>query len=1446
MSYIIQLRRGIASEWTTDNPVLRQGEPGFELFTGKFKIGDGIQHWNDLPYFLAEDLIVDIITTAIADIVLAAGVTINDLSTTSTTETYSVSKIKSLNDAQNIVIAGKALESHQHTLDDITNASDKAEDSAVVKLTGAQSISGVKTFISSPVIPNNSFSIAKITGLQVELDAKTVIADGSATNATTTTYSANKINLAIATAVANLIGTAPSVLDTLGEISDALNDDASAVATLVTALAGKQPLDSDLTTISGLTATTDSFLQAKAGAWAARTIAQVKTDLGLTGTNSGDQSSIVGITGTKSQFNAAVTDGDIVYVGDITSFTDEAAQDAVGAMVVDTDTIDLTYTDATPAFKGDVRTQLSITSDASGIKLSGDSATPGNSKLYGTDASGVKGWHAQPAGVGVTDGDKGDITVSGSGTVWSIDNDVVTYAKMQNVSATSKILGRITTGAGDVEELSAANVKTIIGVSGTNTGDQTSIVGISGTKSQFNTAVTDGDILFVGDVADSGTVINVKAAPYNATGNGTTNDRTVLGDAFDDAVSGDTVYFPGGDDSDYLITSTLTVPDGVRVIADPGARLFGNFSGNILNVGSDVTVDGLTVENQHTETIDVNITANATNVRLYRLTLKGLGHGVYAGSSGCSNIKVIDCTFLNDAYGWLSNGGTGTMAWDLRDVTIDNCRFNVQADAIEFNHPTTADAVAGGFTIVNCSITVPDLAVDAPSSGFGIGLANVRDCLIENNRLDQIRNQGIHIEDDCANILVVGNAVKGVDGTLASLPASQNVGISIAKSVNVTLIANHVESCRGNGIEMIFNGTLINDHLTVTNNSVTDCDSGFSLYGTPPGGHIIVSNNRAFGNADNGFEIGGQAATQVIGNQAFNNGGWGIYRPGGNEGYLSNYRENILYGNTTGDINGAVIASGGPTVLYDRSVQLSGTTGGGGTGLGYPGAFRLGEWAQGRVHISVRTGSYRMEKTEDVTWDGTTFKTATVRSDGYGVIDTKCHSMVNGVMAIEVYTATNQDYRATVRFDGLIFETSATFSGTVAATALTTGTGVSDGDKGDITVASSGTSWTIDSNVVTYAKIQDVSATNRILGRITTGAGDPEELTGANVRTIAGLATGDSPQFTGIELGHATDTTLTRSAAGVLAVEGVVIPTVSSTSTLTNKTLTSPVINTPTGIAKGDVGLGNVDNTSDATKNAATATLTNKTLTSPVINTPTGIAKADISGLGTADSPQFAGIELGHATDTTIARVSAGVVSVEGKNVALNGTSEVYTVGTVELGHASDTTIARVSAGVVSVEGKNVALNGTSEALTTGSIELGNASDTTLSRSAAGILAVEGVAVPTISGATTLTNKRVTPRTGTTTSSATPTINTDNIDFYSITALAVNITSFTTNLSGTPTDGQKLWIAITGTAARTIAWGTSFEASTVPLPTTTVTTNRLDVGFVWNAVTSKWRCVAVV
>lgn len=159
-------------------------------------------------------------------------------------------------------------------------------------------------------------------------------------------------------------------------------------------------------------------------------------------------------------------------------------------------------------------------------------------------------------------------------------------------------------------------------------------------------------------------------------------------------------------------------------------------------------------------------------------------------------------------------------------------------------------------------------------------------------------------------------------------------------------------------------------------------------------------------------------------------------------------------------------------------------------------------------------------------------------------------------------------------------------------------------------------------------------------------------------------------------------------------------------------------------------------------------------------------------------------------------------------------------------------------------EGRAVLGLATSDSPEFTGVNVGHATDTTITRSGAGVIAVEGVVIPSISSTNTLTNKKITKRTGTTTSHATPTINTDNVDEYYITAQTEAITSFTTNLSGTPTEGQLIFIAVTGTAARGITWGASFENGPVALPTTTVTTTRLDTLFKWNTVTNKWRCMA--
>lgn len=94
-------------------------------------------------------------------------------------------------------------------------------------------------------------------------------------------------------------------------------------------------------------------------------------------------------------------------------------------------------------------------------------------------------------------------------------------------------------------------------------------------------------------------------------------------------------------------------------------------------------------------------------------------------------------------------------------------------------------------------------------------------------------------------------------------------------------------------------------------------------------------------------------------------------------------------------------------------------------------------------------------------------------------------------------------------------------------------------------------------------------------------------------------------------------------------------------------------------------------------------------------------------------------------------------------------------------------------------------------------------------------------------------------------SSATPTIDPSTTDAFVITSLTANITSIT--LNATPQPRQRLWLTITDNGTpRTLAFGASFESSgTVALPTTTVAGVQMEIEFVQNTVTNKFRCVRV-
>lgn len=67
IDFRFKLRRGTAAEWAAKNPILLAGEPGFEIDTQQYKIGDGAHTYSDLPYFLSTDGIRPYVDQAIID-----------------------------------------------------------------------------------------------------------------------------------------------------------------------------------------------------------------------------------------------------------------------------------------------------------------------------------------------------------------------------------------------------------------------------------------------------------------------------------------------------------------------------------------------------------------------------------------------------------------------------------------------------------------------------------------------------------------------------------------------------------------------------------------------------------------------------------------------------------------------------------------------------------------------------------------------------------------------------------------------------------------------------------------------------------------------------------------------------------------------------------------------------------------------------------------------------------------------------------------------------------------------------------------------------------------------------------------------------------------------------------------------------------------------------------
>ena len=249
-------------------------------------------------------------------------------------------------------------------------------------------------------------------------------------------------------------------------------------------------------------------------------------------------------------------------------------------------------------------------------------ATHGQSPVYNSTTNNYE--PGTVTGAALADGDKGDITVSSSGATWTIDAGVVTLAKMANM-ATASLIYRKTASSGAPEVNTLATLKTDLGLTGTNSGDNT--VCTSGAATTAVTLLT-ARAIYGNNFDGSAALTQIIASTFGGTGNGftkfsgpTTAERTkTLRDATDTILELGGSYTPTGTwTSMTLVTPALGTPaSGVvtNLTGTASININGTVGATTPGTGAFTTLSATGVAT-HTAALDITpetITYHATTM----------------------------------------------------------------------------------------------------------------------------------------------------------------------------------------------------------------------------------------------------------------------------------------------------------------------------------------------------------------------------------------------------------------------------------------------------------------------------------------------------------------------------------------------------------------------------------------------------------------------------------------------------------------------------------------------------------------------------------------------------------------------------------------------------------------------------------------------------------------
>ena len=221
----IQVRRGLAADWTSVNPVLAAGEMGVETDTNKFKFGNGTGAWSTLSYAASDSAAIGEISQDAINTALTMG--------SGLTKTY--------NDGANTITISvdSAVVATRSYVDAAVAGLSSSVDAAYVPESDKGVAFGVASLDANGLVPTAQISDSSVRGklsgtAGISYNATTGVI-GADTTIATRTYVDN--------AVSGLVNGAPGALDTINELATAIANDANYATTLTSALATKAPIN---------------------------------------------------------------------------------------------------------------------------------------------------------------------------------------------------------------------------------------------------------------------------------------------------------------------------------------------------------------------------------------------------------------------------------------------------------------------------------------------------------------------------------------------------------------------------------------------------------------------------------------------------------------------------------------------------------------------------------------------------------------------------------------------------------------------------------------------------------------------------------------------------------------------------------------------------------------------------------------------------------------------------------------------------------------------------------------------------------------------------------------------------------------------------------------------------------------------------------------------------